>query len=165
MPVTTSKIKGVGRGRPDYTITIEASTVPMVRSHQFRVTGALTVPNFYLPPGLLIGAGVNITEDFVGKSLSIYNASVDLGRNVLFEGYFAFVDNRTLEILPGTEAYAPQYRYGKLEWRFSKGIPVIVPHRWLMYTIAFRHFGETVGPFTLSYRIMGIRDKYPGART
>jgi len=155
--VKETEIKGTEAGRRDYSRNIELSTVPVVRSHQFRETGTLTATSLDIGYNQWLALTVSLGAEYVGDIYSVHNAQMGLSVSNLIDGYFCYLDSRDYSFIGGP--YAREYGYGGVDFTFENGIPINVPHKYLRPAIVFRNLNPEVTTADVSYRIMGMSDE------
>lgn len=132
--VKTEKIKGIGAGRRGYSQDIQVSTIPIIRSHQLRLSfaGRLKATSPILPGESALSVFVLIADVFRGTTMQLrkFTQKLSGGNMWKFElGWGNF--DKDIEGYPLSEIieyyYGSKYGYGELEIKIDKGISFNIP--------------------------------------
>lgn len=142
--------KARGTGRPDFSGSVEVATVPVIRSHQYRITMRGGLTNF--PPDTYYFWAGRPTELIENKSVW-FNSRASAGANVLIKLVFGVYK----EAIDAIEERAVRYGYNEVTMTVPKGILInpLEPGEYLATGIA--NYGEvTTGLHFMNHGLLDV---------
>ncbi|GEM_PF-4536353 len=149
----TTVITKWGVGRPDYSVNVEKSVEPFIRSHQDKIVFTQTITNLTLPYDTTVLTAGEFTSAEIGKKTVFYNCSLELKENILVRAYTGFFNTDTGALL--SDIYGIEYGYGKIIFKFDKGIPFTAVEN-SGVGIAFKHYNPQTTKINYTIRCLGL---------
>lgn len=124
-----------GTGRPDFSTNVEVATVPIIRSHQSRISATLTFP---LPPQSMVYFFVTRVQELLMYKSIWFNLRGFVDANVLTFVKFGIYNSGTGVF----SVYATRYGYQVVDMTIPKGIlfEPLGPNEYI--TTAVANYGE-----------------------
>ena len=141
-----------GIGRPDYSVNVEKSVQPIIRSHQNRIVFTQTITGLSMPVNVYVLNLGTFTSDEIGRNVAFHECSIDVAQNILIRAYCAYFDSSGNRL---TDIYGLEYGYGKIEFKYNRGISFTAREN-TGIGIAFKHYDPETTTVDYTIKCFGI---------